>query len=213
MRVGENLGEIVLVKIEKKKYWVHDDWYCRYITVKTPSGDYVEFPCFRWLVDDKEVVLRDGRGRVFSCLTHHLSPLFHQSEFAAQKHKTSPVPSLTFVLFPLQHICLRMIRPAWSNSTDKKSWIWREKPTSKFALHIFGIVCCRRLRLLTNNSAVLYRWREWQPGFPMSIDATRHKDLPRDIQFDSEKGVDFVLNYSKAYVLPLTACWCKALTG
>lgn len=34
----------------------------------------------------------------------------------------------------------------------------------------------------------------------MSIDANRHKDLPRDIQFDSEKGVDFILNYSKAYV-------------
>lgn len=45
------------------------------------------------------------------------------------------------------------------------------------------------------------RWKEWQPGFPMSIDADRHKDLPRDIQFDSEKGVDFVLNYTKAYVL------------
>lgn len=42
------------------------------------------------------------------------------------------------------------------------------------------------------------RWKEWQPGFPMSIDASRHKDLPRDIQFDSEKGVDFVLNYTKA---------------
>lgn len=62
VRVGENLGDIVLVKIEKKKYWVQDDWYCKYITVKTPSGEYVEFPCFRWLVDDKEVVLRDGRG-------------------------------------------------------------------------------------------------------------------------------------------------------
>nr|XP_023402917.1 arachidonate 5-lipoxygenase isoform X2 [Loxodonta africana] len=39
---------------------------------------------------------------------------------------------------------------------------------------------------------------EWNPGFPLSIDAKFHKDLPRDIQFDSEKGVDFVLNYSKA---------------
>lgn len=46
----------------------------------------------------------------------------------------------------------------------------------------------------------------------MSIDASRHKDLPRDIQFDSEKGVDFVLNYSKAYVLPLAAC-LKSLIG
>ncbi|XP_021566251.1 arachidonate 5-lipoxygenase isoform X3 [Carlito syrichta] len=39
---------------------------------------------------------------------------------------------------------------------------------------------------------------EWNPGFPLSIDAKCHRDLPRDIQFDSEKGVDFVLNYSKA---------------
>uniref|UniRef100_A0A4W6CE04 Arachidonate 5-lipoxygenase b, tandem duplicate 3 n=1 Tax=Lates calcarifer TaxID=8187 RepID=A0A4W6CE04_LATCA len=130
VRVGEDLGEIVLVKIEKKKYWVQDDWYCRYITVKTPSGDYVEFPCFRWLVDDKEVVLRDGRA--------HLP----------QDDKTSVVK---------QH---------------------RQKELD--------------LRRKT------YRWKEWQPGFPMSIDANRHKDLPRDIQFDSEKGVDFVLNYSKA---------------
>lgn len=66
MTVGENLGELELVKIEKKKYWVHDDWYCKYITVKTPSGDYVEYPCFRWLVDNKEVVLRDGRGTCLS---------------------------------------------------------------------------------------------------------------------------------------------------
>uniref|UniRef100_A0AAY4EU42 Arachidonate 5-lipoxygenase n=1 Tax=Denticeps clupeoides TaxID=299321 RepID=A0AAY4EU42_9TELE len=106
VNVGESLGEIELVKIEKKKYWVQDDWYCRYITVKTPAGDYVEFPCFRWLVDDKEVALRDGKGR----------PIF---------------------------IC------------SKIYW------------------------------------------FPMSIDANAHKELPRDIQFDSEKGVDFVLNYSK----------------
>lgn len=62
VRVGESLGEIVLVKIEKKKYWLQDDWFCRYISVKTPCGKYVEFPCFRWLVGDNEVVLRDGRG-------------------------------------------------------------------------------------------------------------------------------------------------------
>lgn len=130
VKVGENLGDIVLVKIEKKKYWMLDDWYCRYITVKTPSGDYVEFPCFRWLVDDKEVVLRDGRA------------------FLPQDDKTSLVK---------QH---------------RQKELDRRRKT--------------------------YRWKEWQPGFPMSIDADRHRDLPRDIQFDSEKGVDFILNYSKA---------------
>ncbi|PWA25903.1 polyunsaturated fatty acid 5-lipoxygenase [Gambusia affinis] len=130
VKVGENLGDILLVKIEKKKYWMQDDWYCRYITIKTPSGDYVEFPCFRWLVDDKEVVLRDGRA------------------FLPQDDKTSIVK---------QH---------------------------------------RQKELDQRRKA--YRWKEWQPGFPLSIDANRHRDLPRDIQFDSEKGVDFILNYSKA---------------
>ncbi|KAG7265104.1 hypothetical protein CRUP_018232 [Coryphaenoides rupestris] len=124
--VGEDLGEIVLVKIEKKKYWVQDDWYCRYVTVKTPGGEYLEFPCFHWLVDDKEVVLRDGRE-------------------------------------------------------DDKTIIAKQH---------------RKKELDTRRRT--YRWQEWQPGFPMSIDASKHKDLPRDIQFDSEKGVDFVLNYSKA---------------
>uniref|UniRef100_A0A674B3R9 Arachidonate 5-lipoxygenase n=1 Tax=Salmo trutta TaxID=8032 RepID=A0A674B3R9_SALTR len=127
--VGENLGELELVKIEKKKYWVQDDWYCKYITVKTPSGDYVEFPCFHWLVDDKEVVLRDGKA---------LLPKDDKTRLVKQ-HRHKELES-------------------------------RRKT---------------------------YRWREWQPGIPMSIDANTHKELPRDIQFDSEKGVDFILNYSK----------------
>uniref|UniRef100_UPI0037E71396 polyunsaturated fatty acid 5-lipoxygenase-like n=1 Tax=Semicossyphus pulcher TaxID=241346 RepID=UPI0037E71396 len=130
VKVGEDLGEIVLVKIEKKKYWVQNDWYCRCVTVKSPSGDYVEFPCFRWLPDDKEVVLRDGRA--------HLP----------QDDKTSLVK---------QH---------------------------------------RQKELEMRRKA--YRWKEWQPGFPMSIDANRHKDLTRDIQFDSEKTMDFVMNYHTA---------------
>ncbi|XP_066524197.1 polyunsaturated fatty acid 5-lipoxygenase-like isoform X2 [Hoplias malabaricus] len=60
--VEQNLGEIELVKIIKEKYWTQDDWYCKYIALKTPAGDYIEFPCFRWIVDDKEVVLRNGQA-------------------------------------------------------------------------------------------------------------------------------------------------------
>ncbi|XP_066549511.1 polyunsaturated fatty acid 5-lipoxygenase [Amia ocellicauda] len=130
VNVAENLGEIQLVKIEKRKYWVQDDWYCKYITVKTPEGDYVEFPCYRWVTDDKEIVLRDGKARL---------------------------------------------------AQDDKTRLAKEH---------------RRKELETRQK--LYRWKEWHPGFPMSIDANAHKELPRDIQFDSEKGVDFILNYTKA---------------
>ncbi|XP_036912608.1 polyunsaturated fatty acid 5-lipoxygenase isoform X3 [Sturnira hondurensis] len=128
--VDEELGDIQLVKIEKRKYWLHDDWYLKYITLKTPYGDYIEFPCYRWITGEGEIVLRDGRAK-----------LPHDDQIHILK----------------QH---------------------------------------RRKELETRQKQ--YRWMEWNPGFPLSIDAKSHKDLPRDIQFDSEKGVDFVLNYSKA---------------
>ena len=62
MTVDEELGDIQLIKIEKRKYWFRDDWYLKYITVKTPCGDYVEFPCYRWISGEGEIVLRDGQG-------------------------------------------------------------------------------------------------------------------------------------------------------
>eukprot|EP00066_Takifugu_rubripes_P002283 XP_003964111.1 PREDICTED: arachidonate 5-lipoxygenase-like [Takifugu rubripes] len=129
--IKEDLGEIIMVKLQKKmKLFVNDKWYCRSITVKTPSGQSVEFPCFRWLVDDKEVVLRDGRA------------------ILPQDDKSAPL---------MEH-------------RDKELELRRKA----------------------------YRWSQWQPGFPMSIDAVRYKDLPRDIQFDTEKQVDFVWNFSQA---------------
>ncbi|XP_037255368.1 polyunsaturated fatty acid 5-lipoxygenase isoform X1 [Falco rusticolus] len=128
--VEEDLGEIQLIKIEKRKYWYQDDWYLKYITVKTPMGDYLEFPCYRWITDEKEIVLRDGRAKL---------------------------------------------------SRDDKTHILKQH---------------RRKELESRQK--MYRWKEWHPGFPLSIDAHSHSDLPRDIQFDNEKGIDFILNYSKA---------------
>uniref|UniRef100_A0A8D2LIB4 Arachidonate 5-lipoxygenase n=1 Tax=Varanus komodoensis TaxID=61221 RepID=A0A8D2LIB4_VARKO len=128
--VTEDLGEIQLIKIEKRKYWFPDDWYLKYVTVKTPMGDYLEFPCYRWITDEKEVVLRDGRAKLFG---------------------------------------------------DDKTQILKQH---------------RRKEL--EDRQKMYRWAEWHPGFPLNIDSKTHKELPRNIQFDTEKGVDFILNYTKA---------------
>ncbi|XP_057593477.1 polyunsaturated fatty acid 5-lipoxygenase isoform X1 [Hippopotamus amphibius kiboko] len=128
--VDEELGDIQLIKIEKRKYWLHDDWYLKYITLKTPCGDYIEFPCYRWISGEGEIVLRDGRAKLACDDQIHILKQHRYKELETRQKQ--------------------------------------------------------------------YRWMEWNPGFPLSIDAKCHKDLPRDIQFDSEKGVDFVLNYSKA---------------
>ncbi|KAI5606783.1 arachidonate 5-lipoxygenase, partial [Silurus asotus] len=152
IKVAEDLGDIELVKIEKRKYWMHDDWYCKYITVKTPSGEYLEFPCFRWIVDDKEVILRDGKA--------HLP----------------------------QHDKTRIARQHRRKELENRQKAFRFNQKFLFKDVIYNI----------QKNEVIFLWKEWHPGFPMSIDAKAHKELPRDIQFDSEKGVDFALNYSKA---------------
>ncbi|RXN12058.1 arachidonate 5-lipoxygenase [Labeo rohita] len=58
--VKEELGDILLVKVEMERYLWKNKWYCSFITVKTPFGKCFEFPCYQWI--SKEVVLRTGDG-------------------------------------------------------------------------------------------------------------------------------------------------------
>ncbi|KAL0969995.1 hypothetical protein UPYG_G00235720 [Umbra pygmaea] len=58
------LGPLLLVRLEKQRYWVEDNWFCRYVTVK-PPGDAaaLTFPCYRWLIGDVKVELREGAAK------------------------------------------------------------------------------------------------------------------------------------------------------
>ncbi|KAF3697442.1 Arachidonate 5-lipoxygenase [Channa argus] len=58
------LGSVLLVRLEKKRYWVEDNWFCRYVTVEPPGEEQVlTFPCYRWLVGDVKVELREGTAK------------------------------------------------------------------------------------------------------------------------------------------------------
>lgn len=58
------LGSVLLVRLEKRRYWVEDNWFCRYVTVEPPGGDKVlTFPCYRWFIGDVKVEIREGTGR------------------------------------------------------------------------------------------------------------------------------------------------------
>uniref|UniRef100_A0A8C2C537 Arachidonate 5-lipoxygenase n=1 Tax=Cyprinus carpio TaxID=7962 RepID=A0A8C2C537_CYPCA len=127
IRVKEVLGDIVLVKLGKEKILFNDHWYCKCISVTTPSGDSFEFPCYRWIDKEQEVVLRDGKDRL----------------------------------------------PQDDNMKEY-----------------------RRMEL--DSRQLLYRWKEWRPGFPMSLDANSNTELPLDIRFEAAKSVDFSLNYITA---------------
>nr|XP_055053976.1 polyunsaturated fatty acid 5-lipoxygenase-like [Misgurnus anguillicaudatus] len=45
----------------------------------------------------------------------------------------------------------------------------------------------------------IFRWNEWHPGFPQSIDANV-TDLPLDVQFDVWKACDFKKNFAEVFV-------------
>ncbi|KAM9837031.1 arachidonate 12-lipoxygenase, 12S-type [Aulostomus maculatus] len=58
------LGSLLLVRLEKQRYWVEDNWYCRYVSVEPPGGDKSHtFPCYRWLIGDVKVEIREGTAR------------------------------------------------------------------------------------------------------------------------------------------------------
>ncbi|XP_062372495.1 arachidonate 12-lipoxygenase, 12S-type [Sardina pilchardus] len=59
-----SLGQLRLVRLEKQRYFVEDNWFCRYVTVEAPEGgDALIFPCYRWLVGDVKVELREGTAK------------------------------------------------------------------------------------------------------------------------------------------------------
>ncbi|XP_051506849.1 polyunsaturated fatty acid 5-lipoxygenase-like [Myxocyprinus asiaticus] len=68
VRSDADLGRLILVRLEKKKYWVEDNWFCRYVKVSVPGEIFSHtFPCYRWLVGDGVMVeLREGTAKKLS---------------------------------------------------------------------------------------------------------------------------------------------------
>ncbi|XP_015259130.1 PREDICTED: arachidonate 5-lipoxygenase-like [Cyprinodon variegatus] len=58
------LGRLLLVRLEKEKYFVEDNWFCRYVTVEPPGGNkLLTFPCYRWLIGNAKVEIREGAAK------------------------------------------------------------------------------------------------------------------------------------------------------
>lgn len=57
------VGKVLVVNVTKEARCLRDDeWYCSKIVVKTPEGEDILFPCYRWISDGEVVELRGGRG-------------------------------------------------------------------------------------------------------------------------------------------------------
>lgn len=64
VRSSAALGRVLLVRLEKQKYFVEDNWFCKYVKVTPPGGEKTQtFPCYCWLVGDIIVEVREGTGQ------------------------------------------------------------------------------------------------------------------------------------------------------
>ncbi|XP_059831102.1 arachidonate 12-lipoxygenase, 12S-type isoform X2 [Hypanus sabinus] len=59
----KDLGCIWWVQLDKEKFLVEDNWFCRYVMVRPPSGESLVFPCYRWLCHNDSVCLREGAAK------------------------------------------------------------------------------------------------------------------------------------------------------
>ncbi|KAM5241217.1 polyunsaturated fatty acid 5-lipoxygenase isoform 2-T2 [Hipposideros larvatus] len=109
--VDEELGDIQLVKIEKRKYWLHDNWYLKYVTLKTPYGDYIEFPCYRWIAGEGEIVLRDGRAKLACDDQIHILKQHRRKELETRQ-KQYRMENLFINRF------MHMFQSSWSDFAD-----------------------------------------------------------------------------------------------
>ncbi|XP_013871000.1 arachidonate 5-lipoxygenase, partial [Austrofundulus limnaeus] len=82
------LGSVLLVRLEKEKYWVEDNWFCRYVLVEHSGGQKVQtFPCYRWLIGNMKVEIREGKAKT---LPDDSSPklLNHRKTELQERQKT-----------------------------------------------------------------------------------------------------------------------------
>ncbi|XP_017565454.1 polyunsaturated fatty acid 5-lipoxygenase-like [Pygocentrus nattereri] len=88
VRSSAPLGRVLLVRLEKQRYWVEDNWFCRYVLVTpTGGGDTQTFPCYCWLVGDVKVEVREGTAKK---LNEEILPqeLAHRTAELQQRQKT-----------------------------------------------------------------------------------------------------------------------------
>lgn len=83
------LGRLLLVRVDKEPHlsFPEDPWYCHSVTVSTPEGATVLFPCYRWMESGERVELRAATAvKVFEedhpvLIEHRQRELTEKKEF------------------------------------------------------------------------------------------------------------------------------------
>ncbi|XP_039529072.1 hydroperoxide isomerase ALOXE3-like [Pimephales promelas] len=74
-----SLGELIAVKLLSKPFMglLYNQWFCEKISINTPEGDEILFPCYCWLDCNEKLVLRPAKA----------SFVFQDANPIAQRHR------------------------------------------------------------------------------------------------------------------------------
>lgn len=68
-----SLGELILVKLRTEPFMgLDNEWFCNKITVRTPEGEEILFPCYCWLRSNDSIALQPAKG-----MCKHFRPWLH----------------------------------------------------------------------------------------------------------------------------------------
>ncbi|XP_019745087.1 arachidonate 12-lipoxygenase, 12R-type-like [Hippocampus comes] len=87
IKTSSSLGKLLLVKVEKRPRFLlpENDLFCTKITVTTPEGETLLFPCYRWLSNHDIVELRGGKAMKLFEDDHPLLIEHRKNELASKK--------------------------------------------------------------------------------------------------------------------------------
>ncbi|XP_058527184.1 polyunsaturated fatty acid 5-lipoxygenase isoform X2 [Ochotona princeps] len=193
LTVDEELGEIQLIKVEKRKYWLHDDWYLKYITLKTPYGDYIEFPCYRWITGEGEIVLRDGRAKLARDDQIHVLKQHRRQELELRQ-KQYRMENLFINRF------MHMFQSSWSDFADfEKIFVKISNTISERVMNHWQEDVMFGYQFLNGcNPVLIRRCTELPPKLPVTTEMVecsleRQLSLEQEVQQGNIFIVDFEL--------------------
>ncbi|XP_073935548.1 polyunsaturated fatty acid 5-lipoxygenase isoform X2 [Castor canadensis] len=189
--VDEELGDIHLVKIEKRKYWLHDDWYLKYITLKTPHGDYIEFPCYRWITGEGEIILRDGRAKLARDDQIHILKQHRRKELETRQ-KQYRMENLFINRF------MHMFQSSWSDFADfEKIFVKISNTISERVMNHWQEDLMFGYQFLNGcNPVLIKRCTKLPPKLPVTTEMVECS-LERQLSLEQEiqQGNIFVVDY------------------
>ncbi|KAM6959813.1 arachidonate 12-lipoxygenase, 12S-type isoform 2-T2 [Tautogolabrus adspersus] len=188
-----SLGALLLVRLEKQRYWVEDNWFCRYVTVEPPGGDKpLTFPCYRWLIGDVKLEIREGTAKT---LRDDSSPqlLTHRKE-ELQGRKSS----YSLLELSLKKLAIRFGK-SWNDLEDFKRIFWKlRSPVAEYCMEhwrddwFFGYQCMNG-----SNPRMIRSCKKLPENFPITADMVQSSmSLRTNLDRELKAGNIYLLDYA-----------------